>query len=55
MNATFTDETERPVNVDEQARIVIGVLREYAEKLAALTSELIGIIGNLHGRINEVA
>ena len=55
MNATFTDETERPVNVDEQARIVIGVLREYAEKLAALTSELIGIIGNLQGRINEVA
>lgn len=41
MNATEVDVSDRHVDVETQAGLVIGVLREYSSKFAALTAELL--------------
>jgi len=40
MNGAAIEAPEQPVNVEEQARIVMNLLREYAEKLSTLNREL---------------
>lgn len=40
MNGTTIEAPEQPVNVEEQARIVMSILREYSEKLVTLNREL---------------
>jgi hypothetical protein len=59
MNATETEVPEQAFNVEEQARIVLSLLREYAEKLAVLGNELLALISrytsNFHGPHNNQA
>jgi hypothetical protein len=55
MNTTVAETTERPVNVEEQARIVMGLLREYAGKLSELTAELLQLPGPYDLDFNRVA
>lgn len=47
MNTATVEANERRVSVEEQARIVSGLLKEYADKLAALTAELIDTKSNM--------
>lgn len=47
MNATAAETIERPVNVEEQARIVMGLLCEYAGKLSGLVAEFIQELRNI--------
>ena len=45
---TATDEAnERRLSVEEQARIVSGLLKEYADKLVALNADLIDVKSNM--------
>lgn len=56
MSTTTADITERPVNVEEQARIVMGLLREYAAKLAELNSTLLLVLKmEIQNEINHAA
>jgi hypothetical protein len=44
MNAIETETVEPRINVEEQARIVMTVLREYAEKLVKLNHHLLNVV-----------
>ena len=46
MNATTVETDDRPVNVEEQARSVSALLKEYTEKLSALNANLINAVSN---------
>jgi|GEM_PF-6759778 len=46
MTTTMVETNERRVSVEEQARTVSGLLKEYADKLTALNADLLDAICN---------
>jgi hypothetical protein len=47
MSDLVAETTERPVNVEEHARIVMTVLKEYVDKLAAFNAEVLDTLCDL--------
>jgi hypothetical protein len=47
MTTATVETNERRISVEEQARIVSNLLKEYAGKLAALNADLLGAVSNL--------
>lgn len=46
MTPATVETNERRISVEEQARIVCGLLKEYTDKLAALNADLLDAIGD---------
>jgi hypothetical protein len=55
MNAIEIDSQGRRAHNEEQARIVMGLLREYSGKLAALATGLLQVQEGLHYKLSEAA
>lgn len=48
MTTATTETNEAPVNIEEHARLVCGLLKEYTSKLASLNGELLAAQIELH-------